>query len=73
MQDHIDNSIKILKKLQHPSGLFLAAPSAGTGYNKAWIRDTIYEALALEKHDLPAAMKEWFENKKKEFETLPED
>jgi len=52
---HVKNSIRILKELQHPSGLFLAAPSEV--YNKAWIRDTIYESLALEKHDLKAAIK----------------
>ena len=52
---HVKNSIRILKELQHPSGLFLAAPSEV--YNKAWIRDTIYEALALEKHAPKAAIK----------------
>jgi len=57
MESHINNSIKILKQLQHPSGLFSAAPSSSTGYDKAWIRDTIYEALALEKHDLQSSLK----------------
>ncbi|MBN2367725.1 glycoside hydrolase family 15 [Candidatus Woesearchaeota archaeon] len=41
-------SKRILKKLQADSGLFIAAPSRKTGYNKAWIRDNIYEALGLE-------------------------
>lgn len=54
---HLTNSIQILKTLQHPSGLFRAAPSQSTGYHRAWIRDTIYQALALEKHDLSSAMK----------------
>jgi GH15 family glucan-1,4-alpha-glucosidase len=45
-------SISKLKKLQHPSGLFIAAPAEGTGYGKAaWIRDNIYEALGLEHVD----------------------
>tara|TARA_Y100000310_G_scaffold159115_1_gene158585 strand:+ start:6346 stop:6777 length:432 start_codon:yes stop_codon:yes gene_type:complete len=57
MRKHLKKSVKILKKLQHKSGLFSAAPSDKTGYNKAWIRDTIYEALALEKHDFKRALK----------------
>jgi GH15 family glucan-1,4-alpha-glucosidase len=57
MKRHIANSVEILKKLQHKSGLFSAASSVGTGYNKAWIRDTIYEALALEKHSMKSAIR----------------
>jgi len=57
MQNHLQKSIEILKNLQHPSGLFSAASSQKTGYHRAWIRDTVYEALALERHDLPAAFK----------------
>ncbi len=57
MKKHITASVNILKKLQHPSGLFSAAPSNNTGYHRAWIRDTIYEALALEKHAPKAAIK----------------
>ncbi len=50
----IAKSIQILKGLQHPSGLFSAsALNVDTGYNKAWIRDCIYEALGLE------AVKSW--------------
>jgi GH15 family glucan-1,4-alpha-glucosidase len=56
MVDHVKNSMKILRKLQHPSGLFSAAPSTSTGYSRAWIRDTIYQALALEQQDLEAAL-----------------
>ncbi|MEM4260256.1 MAG: glycoside hydrolase family 15 protein [Candidatus Woesearchaeota archaeon] len=38
-----------LKKMQHKTGLFIAAPTNNTGYGKAaWIRDNIYEALGLE-------------------------
>jgi len=52
----ITNSINILRKLQHPSGLFSAsALTVNTGYNKAWIRDCIYEALGFE------AVKNWKE------------
>ncbi|MBT3304528.1 glycoside hydrolase family 15 [Candidatus Woesearchaeota archaeon] len=45
----IEKSITILKELQHPSGLFSASKKeVSTGYNKAWIRDCIYESLGLE-------------------------
>ena len=45
----ITNSIQILKQLQHPKGLFMASKaSVQTGYNRAWIRDNIYETLGLE-------------------------
>ena len=50
----IGNSIRILKGLQHPSGLFSASSlSVNTGYNKAWIRDCVYESLGFE------AVKSW--------------
>ena len=55
----ITNSIKILKGLHHPSGLFSAsALDVDTGYNKAWIRDCIYESLGFE------AVKSWDEVRK---------
>jgi phosphorylase kinase alpha/beta subunit len=39
----------ILKSLQVESGLFSASrKGVGTGYDKAWIRDNIYEAIGLE-------------------------
>ena len=42
---HLDN----LRKLITPRGLFLASDQAvTTGYDKAWIRDNVYEALAFE-------------------------
>ena len=42
-------SIQILKGLQHSSGLLSAsALNLSTGYDKAWIRDNIYEALGFE-------------------------
>jgi GH15 family glucan-1,4-alpha-glucosidase len=45
MQRHLDN----LRKLLTPRGLFLASDQAvTTGYDKAWIRDNVYEALAFE-------------------------
>lgn len=45
----IGQSIKILKNLQAPSGLMRASHAGvGTGYDKAWIRDNIYEALGFE-------------------------
>ena len=45
----IGKSIQILKNLQYPTGL-LGASSKGvnTGYNKAWLRDNVYEALGFE-------------------------
>lgn len=42
---HLDN----LRKLITPKGLFLASDQAvTTGYDKAWIRDNVYEAIAFE-------------------------
>ena len=38
-----------LRELQYPNGLFSASSKdVSTGYNVAWIRDNIYEALGLE-------------------------
>ncbi|MEK6959596.1 MAG: glycoside hydrolase family 15 protein [Nanoarchaeota archaeon] len=45
----IHKSVCILKSLRYPSGLFAAAKkSVGTGYDKSWLRDNIYESLGLE-------------------------
>jgi GH15 family glucan-1,4-alpha-glucosidase len=42
---HLDN----LRELLTPRGLFRASShSVGTGYDKAWLRDNVYEALAFE-------------------------
>jgi len=42
---HLEN----LRKLITPSGLFRASShSVSTGYDKAWLRDNVYEALAFE-------------------------
>lgn len=42
---HLDN----LRALVAPSGLFRASShSVATGYDKAWLRDNVYEALAFE-------------------------
>ena len=41
-------SKRILKSLQYPSGLFAASKkNVKTGYNKAWIRDNVFESLGL--------------------------
>src|SRR6476469_3665343 len=45
VQHHLNN----LRKLLTPSGLFLASHNeVATGYDKAWLRDNVYEALAFE-------------------------
>ncbi|MBU0536760.1 MAG: glycoside hydrolase family 15 [Nanoarchaeota archaeon] len=45
-------SLQILESLRHPNGLFSAAnKTVSTGYNRAWIRDNIYEAMGLEAID----------------------
>ena len=45
VQQHLDN----LRKLITPTGLFLASSkNVETGYDKAWLRDNVYEALAFE-------------------------
>jgi phosphorylase kinase alpha/beta subunit len=45
VKQHLEN----LRKLLTPSGLFLASSqNVETGYDKAWIRDNVYEALAFE-------------------------
>lgn len=42
---HLEN----LRKLITPTGLFLASSkNVETGYDKAWLRDNVYEALAFE-------------------------
>ncbi len=48
-----------LKSLQYPTGLFGASrKDVKTGYNVAWIRDNIYEALGLEEvKDIEAVKK----------------
>ena len=44
-----ERSINILSALQAESGLMMASRSGvSTGYNKAWIRDNIYESLGFE-------------------------
>ncbi len=45
IQRHLNN----LRKLITPTGLFLASSkNVETGYDKAWLRDNVYEALAFE-------------------------
>lgn len=43
------HSLRILAGLQHKTGLFSAAPTQHTGYHRAWIRDTVYATMGLEK------------------------
>lgn len=48
VKKHLDN----LRELQTASGLFLASRRyVATGYDKAWLRDNVYEALAFEYAD----------------------
>ncbi len=45
----IKQHLKILKRLQTKSGLFLASKkNVDTGYDKAWLRDNFYECIAFE-------------------------
>ena len=45
----IQKSLSILKELQTSNGLLMASKaSVKTGYNRAWIRDNIYESLGFE-------------------------
>ena len=50
-------SRQILENLQTRSGLFTAsAGNVSTGYNKAWIRDNIYEAIGFETFNIGKAL-----------------
>jgi len=45
----IQRSISILKNMQHSSGLMSAShKNVKTGYNAAWLRDNVYEAMGFE-------------------------
>ncbi len=50
LQREIERHVAILRRLQAPSGLFLAAaePGVSTGYDKSWLRDNFYEVMAFE-------------------------
>jgi phosphorylase kinase alpha/beta subunit len=50
IQKEIDHHVAVLRRLQAPSGLFLAAaePGVRTGYDKSWLRDNFYEVMAFE-------------------------
>jgi len=48
LSPEIENHLQLLRALQAPSGLFLASAAVSTGYNKAWLRDNFYTALAFE-------------------------
>jgi len=53
IQKEIDHHVAVLRRLQAPSGLFLAAagPGVSTGYDKSWLRDNFYEVMALEEFE----------------------
>lgn len=57
IQTSFINSTNILLALKHPKGLFIAAPSSETGYDKVWLRDNVYVALALERINIGEAVK----------------
>ncbi len=51
-------SKKILQALRYPTGLFAASSkNVSTGYNVAWIRDNIYQAIGMEQFDAKEAVK----------------
>ncbi len=53
----IRQSLILLEQLQHENGLFSASKkNVKTGYNNAWIRDTIYIALGFERPALENAI-----------------
>ncbi|MFH1439592.1 MAG: glycoside hydrolase family 15 protein [Candidatus Woesearchaeota archaeon] len=48
-KDLLEHHLHVLKNLQYESGLFAASKKdSSTGYNKSWLRDNFYEALAFE-------------------------
>lgn len=57
IQEHVEN----IKALRAPSGLFLAsAQGVSTGYDKAWLRDNFYTAMAFEvTDDWDTVLKTW--------------
>lgn len=57
----LNKSIKIIEKLQYPTGLFAAsATSVKTGYNMAWLRDNVYTAIGLEAAKKKVALRKTF-------------
>lgn len=49
IDQRVQRHLKNLRKLLTPRGLFLASHNeVATGYDKAWLRDNVYEALAFE-------------------------
>ncbi len=48
----LHDSLLLLGRLRHQSGLFsAAAPQVRTGYHRAWVRDNLYIAIGLEAVD----------------------
>ncbi len=49
LQATVEHHLSVLRGLRTHSGLFMASShNVGTGYDKAWLRDNVYEALAFE-------------------------
>jgi GH15 family glucan-1,4-alpha-glucosidase len=52
------SSVQILKSMRHNNGLFSASNlNVKTGYNRAWLRDNVYEAIGLESVEPKEAVK----------------
>lgn len=48
-QNEIEKRLSNIRKLQAPTGLFIAsAPDVTTGYNKAWLRDNYFMTLGFQ-------------------------
>lgn len=62
ISSEIEQHIGVLRALQAPSGLFLAAAGRGvsTGYDKAWLRDNFYVVRAFEEcGDWDTSLQTW--------------
>jgi len=60
-EDILEKHLGNIRKLQAPSGLFMASRSdVSTGYNKAWLRDNFYTCLAFEEvEEIETVKKTW--------------
>jgi len=57
----IQKSISLLRAIRHKNGLFSASSLAvSTGYNRAWIRDNVYEAMGIEAINPKEAIKTYY-------------
>lgn len=62
VEQELNMHLSVLRRLQMPSGLFLAAaqPGVSTGYDKSWLRDNFYEVMAFEEvGEWDTARKTW--------------